>query len=206
MDIFIQSDLYLKKHRDSYKSINITPEIFSKLDSMDTSSIIDYAMNFGENNVLYQLVVTSSGPKMRFRFPDGKLSPLTPVTFDEINKEYVRLSNFFEDSSYVGKQAKIYTQYHEDGEYDDRLLLYKGENHIITYDFSKTEYLFNKKIPIQIYGVDQLRRIEVDSSKMDFFDDPTYFYSELYKEIFNETKEMRKKEHGNENNNGYKKN
>lgn len=204
MDIFVQSDLYLRKRRDSYKSINITPEIFSKLDDNETINVIDYAMNFGENNLLYQLVITESGPNMRLRFPDGRLSQLTPVTFDKINSDYIRLADFFSDSIYIGRQSRIYTQYHEDGEFDDRLLLYKGKNHIITYDFSKTEYLFKKKIPIQIYGVDQIKKIEVIGSKMEFFDDPKYFYSELFKEILNDNKEKKRKENGNENN-GYKK-
>jgi hypothetical protein len=205
MNIFVQSDLYLKKHRDSYKSINITPEVFSKLSEGDTSSILDYAMNFGETNVLYQLIITESGPKIRFRFQDGRLSPLVPITFEEINNEYIRLTDFFNDSSYIGRQAKIFTSYHDNNDFDDRLLLYKGESHIITYDFNKTEYLFNKKLPIQIYDVDQLKKIELDDSKMDFFDDPKYFYSELYKEILNETKEnLKENDNGNENE-GYKK-
>jgi len=204
MDIFVQSDLYLRKRRDSYKSINITPEIFSKLDDNETINVIDYAMNFGENNLLYQLVITESGPNMRLRFLDGRLSQLPPVTFDKINSDYIRLADFFSDSVYVGKQSRIHTHYHEDGEFDDRLLLYQGKNHIITYDFSKTEYLFKKKIPIQIYGVDQIKKIEVIGSKMEFFDDPQYFYSELFKEIFSENIEKKRKENGNENN-GYKK-
>lgn len=206
MDILIQGDLYIKKNREFYKTFNLTPEIVSQLDGYNINDIIDYAMNFGESNKIYQLVITETGPKLRFRFENGTLSPFTPITFDELENNYVRLLDFLEKSKYVGMQSKISTNYRNTNEEDYRILLYDGDSIIITYDSSKSDYLFNKKIPLQIYDKNFVKKIQVSGGKMDLFSEPRQLYSELFSEILNETRTMKRKKAEDQDNNEHKKN
>ncbi len=149
--------------------------------------------------------MTETGPKMRYRNIDGRMSPLTSVTFEEIENNYISLSDFFKESNFIGRQAKITTNYHDPGKYDDRLLLYKGYGHVLTYDYTRTDALFKKKIPIQIYDADHISKIELSNNKMDLYSNPGDLYFKLYKEIINETKEMKKKQDKENGNNNAKK-
>lgn len=202
MDFFIQGELFLRKKRDSLKTIRITPEMFEDFTPANINDLFNHAINFGETTYIYQLIMTETGPKMRYRDNDGKMSPLTPVTFEDIENNYISLPDFFKESNFIGRQAKITTNYHDPGKYDERLLLYKGYGHVLTYDFTRTDSLFKRIIPIQIYDVDHISKIELEDNRMDLYSNPSDLYYKLYSEILNSTKEEKKKfdnENGNNN-------
>lgn len=189
MDIIVQGELYLKKHRDTYKTISIEPEMIFGDNPIDPNVLFNSMVKFGENNLIYQLLITEEGPKMRFRDVDGSLGPLVPIKLDELTDEYISLTDFLNEAQYIGRPAKITTSYHEKNKSDEGLLLYKGDSHIITYDFSKDDYIFSKKLPLQIYGIDTLSKVEVSGSQMDLYKDASKLYSDLFREILFQTKE-----------------
>ena len=192
MDIIIQGELYLKKHRDSYRTISVTPEMLFGDNAEDPNYLFNSMVKFGENNLIYQLIITKDGPKMRIRDVDGSLGPLFPIKFDVLDDEYIPLSDFLNEAQYIGRPAKITTSYHEKNKSDEGLLLYKGDSHIITYDFSKDDYLFRKKLPLQIYGIDTLSKVEVSGAQMDLYKDTSKLYSDLFREIMTQTKQNSK--------------
>lgn len=182
MDVVFSGDLYIRKEPCYRKTFNISLD--QKIDFKDFA----YLMDFGQISYIYQVFIREDGPVVRYRFYDGSMSPFFKISDEELKSEYTRLIDFLEESKYVGMQAKINVDSSHPDDIVNRIILYKENNIIIAFNPEDPDYLFNKKIPLQVFDTNYVNKIEYVGNQMDLYSDKQSFFSELYHEILLETK------------------
>lgn len=168
----------------------VNGQLFVKMANFRSKNNGDFIDSmFNDGNYIYQVIVTSNGPMIRARLDDGKLTEFINISFETLNKVFIPLEQFLENSTYVGRNCLMTVYNDHSNTMDDYnlLMLYKNDHYIITYDYEKND-IFKKILPIKMFKSSDVKVFKTTSQETGFYKDYHKLYHDLYLEIFESTK------------------